>query len=106
MVIRLDHAEYDEGIQTNEIYDKTWKEVNDALEKGQIVTVKFDAPDNAVAIAFRAASTTRPTSVWFVDVHRFGDYSEPIMTLYACSEDGYLQSAQCNSGDGADDGGK
>lgn len=99
LVVGIDHDIVNEGIVVGAVYDKTWKEVNDALVNGLYVVVvnglwaSLSDGENRQDPIFKTAYNKR--SGWTANVHRFGNYDSPIVTLYACSEDGYLQDAQC-----------
>lgn len=94
LVIRRDHVEGDFP-NINAIYDKTWREVRNAIISGKFIAVML-ADDESYALqgyVFKAA--TEPYVVEYIDLTVLNT-----KRLYACSEDGYLQDAECGSSGG------
>lgn len=88
LVVRLDHTEGEQGTASfNMVYDKTWREVRDALSNGMYVAVVDDRNGSSMQMQITVAQTDS------------GDGYTVISTnsdlLYACSEDGYLQTKSC-----------
>lgn len=107
LVVRVDHRE-GQLPNFNVIFDKTWQEVYDALANGTLVVsvVENSGASSSIAQARIVKAQKRRTSeideTYEYSVSVFdASSSESLTTLYACSEDGYLQTAQCSSGGNA-----
>lgn len=101
-IIGVDHTE---GTfpNANTIFDKTWKEVNDALARGERVvvvsssSVPFDSANQTVILNTMGNSTFVASGI-----SANGGVVTP-MNYYACSADGYLQDKKSESSGGGSD---
>lgn len=94
LVIRIDHVEGDIP-NINVIYDKTWREVRDAIISGKFIAVILAGDDGYAIQGYVFKAAAEPYVVEFIDLT-----VQNTKNLYACSEDGYLQSAECGSSGG------
>lgn len=94
LVIRIDHVEGDIP-NINVIYNKTWREVRDAIISGKFIAVILGDDDDYALQGYVFQAVTEPYVVRFIDLT-----VQNIKSLYACSEDGYLQTAECGSSGG------
>lgn len=93
LVIREDRHE---GL--NIIYDKTWTEVKNALTNGErVIIAAVDGDGNPSQLnVVEAVFRNNKYSITFINT----DPTAIISGLWACSEDGYLQTEQCSGGGG------
>lgn len=99
LVIRVDHTEGTYP-NVNTIYDKTWQEVKDALSSGKrVITLSDGMLGTTQQIILETG-----TEPFVVKGIKPGNPIADTVTLYACSEDGYLQTAECESSGGDEPG--
>ena len=99
LIVGVDHTEGTYP-NVNTIYDKTWQEVKDALSSGKrVITLSDGMLGTTQQIILETG-----TEPFVVKGIKPGNPIADTVTLYACSEDGYLQTAECESSGGDEPG--
>ena len=106
LVVRVDHTDDSSFPNVNFIYDKTWREVYNAITNGDVVVFPTNNPKarqrQHIAVGVSGDEEQGLYTVICLGVDSQGSVST--MTVYACSADGYLQSQECESSGGGDIG--